>query len=88
MPGAKEAVVKSVKNGVNLLGVRRKFLYLDKLKDLEVPLMVAWGAQDQIFPVAHAYSAAKAAPNIALKVFDQCAIASGSGMPRPESTWL
>ncbi len=72
MPGAKEAVVRSVKNGMSLFGLRKKFLYLDKLKDLDVPLMVAWGAQDQIFPVAHAYVAAKAAPNIALKVFDQC----------------
>ncbi len=72
MPGAKEAVVKSVRNGVDLGGIRKKFIVLDKLKDLRAPLLVVWGAQDQIFPVSHAYNALKAAPHISLKVFDQC----------------
>ena len=72
MRGAKEAVVRCIRNGVSLLGIRKKFLYLDKLKDLQAPLMVVWGAQDLIFPVTHAYAAAGAAPQILLNVFDQC----------------
>ena len=72
MPGTKEAVVRVLRNTVNLRGVRKDYVLLDQLHRLEVPLMVVWGAQDQIIPVSHAYSASKAAPNARLQVFDQC----------------
>lgn len=72
MPGAKEAVVRTIRNGVGLWGVRKKFMFLDRLSKLEAPLLVVWGAQDQIFPAAQAYAAQQAAPSISLKVFDQC----------------
>ncbi len=72
MPGAKEAVVRSVRNGVSLGGIRKRFVFLDRLREIKAPLLVVWGAQDQILPVAHAYDALKAAPHTSLKVFDQC----------------
>ena len=72
MPGAKEAVVRAIRRGVNLRGIRSRYVLVDELKHLEVPLMVAWGAQDQILPVSHAYRASEAAPQAFLHVFDQC----------------
>ena len=72
MLGAKEAVVKSIKNGVNLMGIRKEFLYTEKLKDLQIPSMVVWGAEDRIFPVRHAYNAVCNSPRTILKVFDRC----------------
>ena len=71
MPGAKEAVVKVIRNTVNLLGIRNEYVLLDRLAGLDVPLMLVWGAQDQILPVAQAYRAQRAAPQVRLHVFDQ-----------------
>ena len=71
MPGAKEAVVRVIRNTVNLRGVRKEYVLLDQLHRLELPLMVVWGAQDQIIPVSHAYRASEKAPNARLQVFDR-----------------
>lgn len=72
MPGAKEAVVRAVRNGIGLRGMRRKYVLVGELDRLRVPLMIVWGAQDQIVPVSHAYRASQAAPQARLQVFDQC----------------
>ena len=63
LPGAKEAVLKVIRNSVNLMGVRKEYILLDQLKSLETPLMVVWGTQDKILPVSHAHHALKKAPN-------------------------
>ena len=72
MPGAKKAVVRVIRNTVNLRGVRKEYVLLDQLHRLEQPLMVVWGAQDKIIPVSHAYRASEKAPNARLEVFDRC----------------
>ena len=72
MPGAREAVVRVIRNTVNLRGVRKEYVLADQLKRLEVPTMVVWGAQDQVFPVSHAYRATERASNARLHVFEQC----------------
>ncbi len=72
MPGAKEAVVRAVRNTVNLVGVRTQYVLVDALKSLDVPLMLVWGADDRILPVSHAYRAAEAAPQAQLEVYDGC----------------
>lgn len=72
MKGAKEAVVRTIRNGVNVFGIKKHFMFLPKLKTMKLPVLLVWGAQDLIFPAVQAYEAAKTAPNILLKVFDQC----------------
>ena len=72
MPGAKEAVVRIIRNNVSLRGGRGQYLLVDSLKHLTMPLMVVWGAEDHILPVSHAYRASEAAPQARLHVFDQC----------------
>ena len=72
MPGAKKAVVRVIRNTINLLGVRKEHILVDKLECLKLPVMIVWGAQDQILPVSHAYRASKAAAHVRLQVFDQC----------------
>ena len=72
MRGAKEAVVRVIRNTVNLMGVRPKHVLVDELAALKSPLMIVWGAQDRIFPVSQAYRASEAAPDAELQVFDQC----------------
>ncbi|MBI4298167.1 MAG: alpha/beta fold hydrolase [Chloroflexi bacterium] len=61
MPGAREAVVRSVRYGASPWGLRKRVLLLDSLKDLQVPLLLVWGAEDQIIPVSHAYDALREA---------------------------
>jgi pimeloyl-ACP methyl ester carboxylesterase len=72
MPGATSAVVRILKNTVNLWGVRKKYLLLDELKRLTPPLMVIWGAQDPIMPSSHAYRASEVVPDAWVEVFDEC----------------
>ena len=72
MPGAKEAVVRVIRNTVNLLGVRKEHILVNQLESLKLPVMIVWGAQDQILPVSHAYRASEAAAHVRLQVFDQC----------------
>ena len=72
LPGAKEAVVRVIRNTVSLRGVRKQYVLLDRLGHLNTPLLVVLGAQDRIVPVSHAYLASKAVPNAWLQVFDQC----------------
>ena len=72
MPGAKEAVVRVIRNTVSLRGVRERYVLRDQLKRLESPLMVVWGAEDRIVPAAHAYEAGRAAPDALVRVFDRC----------------
>ena len=72
MPGAKEAVVRAVRNTVNLMGVRTQYVLVDALKSLDLPLMLVGGAEDRILPVSHAYRAAEAAPHARLEVYDGC----------------
>ena len=72
MPGAKDAVLKVLRHGVGVAGVRRKHRLLDRLRDLTMPLLTVWGEDDHIFPVAHAYAAARYAPDARLEVFSGC----------------
>jgi 4,5:9,10-diseco-3-hydroxy-5,9,17-trioxoandrosta-1(10),2-diene-4-oate hydrolase len=72
MPGARQAVVRLARNAIGLTGVRKKYVLLDDLKRVEVPLMVVWGARDRILPVSHAYRAVRAAPHASIRVFDDC----------------
>ena len=72
MPGATKAVVRILKNTVNLRGVRREYVLVDELKRLALPLLVIWGAQDQIMPASHAYRVSEVAPDAWVEVFDEC----------------
>ena len=72
MPGARQAVVRVIRNTVNLRGVRKEYVLVDQLKRLRVPMMVVWGAQDRVLPVSHAYRASERASNARLHVFEQC----------------
>ena len=72
MRGAKEAIVRVIRNTVDLRGVRDDFVLIDELKDLPMPTMVVWGTEDRVFPVSHAYRAVDSSPRTVLKVFEEC----------------
>ena len=69
LPGGRDAVLKSLRVGVNLLGMKREHRLLDRLRELQMPLMIVWGALDPVFPSKHAQAAAEAAPASRLLFF-------------------
>lgn len=71
-PGAKDAVVKVIRNTVNVMGVRQDYVLADELQSLGLPLLVIWGREDRILPVSHAYRASEEAPTASVHVFDHC----------------
>ncbi len=45
---------------------------LDQLHRLPMPVLVVWGANDRVLPVAHAHAAARRLPNAELAVIPDC----------------
>ena len=71
LPGARSAVLKTLREGVNIFGMKRRHRLLSRLPDLQMPLMVVWGGRDRFFPVAHAYAAAEVVPSTRLLVLPE-----------------
>ncbi|MBM3926046.1 MAG: alpha/beta fold hydrolase [SAR202 cluster bacterium] len=71
-PGNTAAMLRMLRSGVNLLGVKPWAVLTNRLSELKAPTLVLWGKRDAIFPVKHAYRAAKLIPKARLKVFDNC----------------
>ena len=57
---------------MNFRGVRPGYVLLDRLPELQPPLLIVWGAQDKVMPVAHAYAAARRRPDAQVVVLDRC----------------
>ena len=72
LPGAKQAVLKMIRGAVGLRGVHKQWIMTEHLKNLDIPVLIVWGAQDRIIPVHHAYNAAREAPDVELFIFDEC----------------
>lgn len=72
LPGARMATLRGVRSSVNLRGLRQKWLLIDRLKNSDVPLMVIWGAEDIIIPVAHAETVREELSNCIVKVIPEC----------------
>ncbi len=72
LPGAKRAVLKSIRSSINLWGLRKHLLVLRILKDLKMPHLIIWGENDRIIPVAHAREAAHMLPAAHVHVIPHC----------------
>ncbi|MEE9284685.1 MAG: alpha/beta fold hydrolase [Dehalococcoidia bacterium] len=71
-PGAAKWLLRFLRTGVNVAGQRRSIQRQDQLHRLRPPLLILWGRQDRIVPVAHAHAAAARQPAARLHVFDRC----------------
>ncbi|MCI0829195.1 MAG: alpha/beta fold hydrolase, partial [Chloroflexi bacterium] len=72
LPGARTAMLRSIRSSINLWGLRKQGLILDRLKGSEVPLMTVWGAEDIIIPVAHAEAVRRELPHSIVHVIPEC----------------
>jgi pimeloyl-ACP methyl ester carboxylesterase len=74
MPYSQAAFLKAVRAVGNLLG-QKKSEYgpnLEGLPSITKPVLVIWGRQDPVVPLAHLEVAAKSLPNVQLQVLENC----------------
>ena len=72
LPGAQEAALSIIRRYISLWGVRSPYVMTERLKELAMPTMLFWGADDEIIPVDHARRAAQLIPGAGLHVFERC----------------
>ena len=72
LPHAPQVMLRSVRSGVNLLGLRPKHKLLHRLRDLPVPVLAVWGAEDQVIPPVKAEDVRRALPNGSIHVLSEC----------------
>ena len=72
LPGARTAMLRSVRSSVDLWGLRKQWHILERLKDSPVPLMTVWGADDIIIPVSHAEAVGRELPESTVRVIPEC----------------
>jgi pimeloyl-ACP methyl ester carboxylesterase len=74
LPGARKALLKTLRAGINILGQRKKLLreLWAGMRTLPAPVLVVWGRQDRIIPLKHAEVAARLLPRAEVYVFDEC----------------
>jgi 4,5:9,10-diseco-3-hydroxy-5,9,17-trioxoandrosta-1(10),2-diene-4-oate hydrolase len=74
LPGARKALLATVRACINLSGQRADLtgLLISKLGTITAPTLIFWGQQDRILPLAHAHIAMKKIPNARLHIFDRC----------------
>ncbi len=69
LPGAGNAHLRITANYISLFGVRRRYIFTRRLKELQMPVIIFWGAGDRIIPVRHAHRAARSLPRADLHIF-------------------
>jgi 4,5:9,10-diseco-3-hydroxy-5,9,17-trioxoandrosta-1(10),2-diene-4-oate hydrolase len=72
LPGARTAMLRSVRSSINVMGLRKEWYILERLKDSTVPLMTVWGAEDIIIPVSHADNVRRELPSSIVRVIPEC----------------
>ena len=72
LPGARAAMLRSVRSSINVRGLRKKVQILQRMKGSEVPLMTVWGADDIIIPVSHADDVRRELPDSVVRVIPEC----------------
>ena len=73
-PGVQRSLLRALRSLCNIWGQKRKIYLpiLENLQKIEIPVLILWGAQDQIVPVSHAHRAKKILPNARIHIFDPC----------------
>ena len=72
LPHAPYVMLRSVRSGVTLMGLRPDLNMLDRLRGLQAPLLTVWGEDDAIIPAAQAEDVRRALPGSAVHTLPQC----------------
>lgn len=71
-PRAMAGMLRLLRSGVNIFGLKADLVLRERLGDLRVPTLVVWGRQDPLIPVAHAHEAARRIPGAHLALLNRC----------------
>jgi 4,5:9,10-diseco-3-hydroxy-5,9,17-trioxoandrosta-1(10),2-diene-4-oate hydrolase len=74
LPGAQQAVLKALRSTGNLFG-QYDDIYrpiVDNLGSIKNLVLIIWGRQDRVLPVAHGQAAVTRLPNASLKILEDC----------------
>ncbi len=72
LPGAKRALLSTIRQAVSINGLKASVLMLDRLDEIKAPTLIVWGANDNVIPVSHAYAAHSLIDGSQLHVFSNC----------------
>lgn len=72
LPGARTAMLRSIRSSINVMGLRKQGYILERLKNSTMPLMTIWGAEDIIIPVSHAENVHRELPESIVRVIPEC----------------
>ena len=72
LPHAPQVMLRSVRAGVNLMGLRREHHIVDRLRDLPIPLLAVWGEEDLVIPPVSAEEVRSVLPNSTIHVLPEC----------------
>jgi pimeloyl-ACP methyl ester carboxylesterase len=74
LPGAQQAVLKTLRSAGNLFGQYDDTYrpIVDNLGPIESPVLIIWGRQDRVLPVAHGQAAVTRLPNASLEILEDC----------------
>ena len=72
LPHAPQVMLRSVRSGINLFGLRRELHIVDRLSDLRAPLLVVWGEEDLVIPPVKAEDVQRALPGSTIHVLPEC----------------
>ena len=73
-PGAQQAVLKTLRSAGNLFGQYEDTYrpIVNNLGTIEQPVLIIWGRQDRVLPLAHGQAAVSRFPKANLEVIDNC----------------
>ena len=72
LPHAPQVMLRSVRSGVNLLGLRREHNILHRLRDHPTPVLAVWGEDDLVIPPVKAEDVKRALPHATIHVLPEC----------------
>jgi 4,5:9,10-diseco-3-hydroxy-5,9,17-trioxoandrosta-1(10),2-diene-4-oate hydrolase len=74
LPGAQDAMLKTLRTNVNLLGVKPAVVrhLTGSLARVTAPTLVVWGREDQIVEAGLAEVARRGIPNVTVRIFERC----------------
>lgn len=73
-PGAQKSFLKTLRDNASPFGQRKKIIQhiVGGIPSVRNPVLVIWGRNDQIMPVAHANAAVQGFPNAQAHIFEDC----------------
>ena len=74
LPGAKKAMLTTLRAGIDVLGQRGKLVkeLQRNLLAVTAPVLITWGRQDRIIPLKHAETGRKLLVRAEVHVFEEC----------------